>query len=620
MQSWNKDLVNRVSMPSLKAIAFPSAMTNMTRAQLASAPWGTTRLVVGCALVLGACAPLPGSDDDSPAPGEGAGGSVAVVPWAPGTSGGSTGAGTGGQSMGEGTGGETVEGPLPPYEAPQGMLRRLTRSQFTNAMRDVFAAEIDPEQLDADSHSGDFIVIGASSVVTSPRGVEQYGTAVESAVNGVFDSEEAEAFVGCVPTAADDECTTGYIERMGRRAYRRPLEDAEVSQLLDVAQVASDELGSVQEGLRWATIAMFSSPQFIYRPELGTANEAGGLKIEGYEMASRLSFLIWNSLPDDLLLDEAAAGQLNTPENVQAAATRMLEEAPGRAAVGAFAEDYMRLDRILTQAKDPQLYPEYGEALQNGMIEDMLRVWEIITLEEDESALNLFSTTKVVANAELAQLYGLDASGLDSNTFKEFDLPEDSTRRGILSKSGFLSQFANQKEGSPTLRGKFMREVIMCTIVRPPPAGVVLDLVDPPADMPMTKRQRLAQHNQSPACANCHGSMDPMGLPFENFDAIGKYRTTDRGLPIDASGEFEGVAVADSVQLGQVMSESDLVANCLLRKYYSYAMGHEEREVDEVVIKDLEGQFASTGFRLKQLILDLVATEAFSAVASQPDL
>ncbi len=577
------------------------------------------KLTVGSAFVLASPLLLACSGSNLPSEGTNGTGTTNGV----GTSAdsdGMTGIDTGGETGGTGQTTGNSDEPPPPYEPHEGMLRRLTRPQFVNAMRDIFNAEIEPSELDADNYSGHFAVVGASEVETSPRGVEQYSAAVESSVDAIFSNPTASAeFVGCTPADLSDSCVSEFVQSLGRRAWRRPLEPDEVNQILAVAEVASTELESVNEGLRWATVALFSSPYFIYRPELGSPAADGSLRINGFEMASRLAFLIWNSLPDDALLDEAAAGMLDTPQGVQAAAARLLSESPGRASIGAFAEDYLRLDRVLTQAKDSNLYPEYNEALQKGMIQDMRQTWELVTIDEDQSAMSLFSTNKVVANAELAELYGLDPTGLDSNTFKEFTLPDDHPRKGILAKSGFLSQYANQQEGSPTLRGKFIREAIMCTLVPAPPNGVALDLVESTEDMPMTKRQRMEAHATNPVCSSCHGFMDPMGLPFESFDAIGKYRTTDSGLPIDPSGELDGTPVANPAELGQVMSENETVAECLVRRYYSYAVGHEDRDVDELVIRALNQSFHDSGFRLKQLILDLVATEAFAAVAPQID-
>jgi hypothetical protein len=181
-----------------------------------------------------------------------------------------------------------------------------------------------------------------------------------------------------------------------------------------------------------------------------------------------------------------------------------------------------------------------------------------------------------------------------------------------------LSQFANQAEGSPTLRGKFIREWLMCTSVPPPPKGVNFTLADPPADKPTTKRQRLEAHRSDPTCAGCHSLMDPMGLPLESFDAIGRFRTMDHGLPVDPTGEVNGVAVADARARGEAMAESKLIANCMVRRFYNYAVGYEQRDVDGSVVNALAASFESSGYQLRDLVVATVTHDAFSAVAPQP--
>jgi hypothetical protein len=205
------------------------------------------------------------------------------------------------------------------------------------------------------------------------------------------------------------------------------------------------------------------------------------------------------------------------------------------------------------------------------------------------------------------------------NTFEVRSLPADGPRVGLLSKAGFLSQFANQSEGSPTLRGKFMRESLLCTPIDPPPGNVDVVLDEPPVDQPLTKRQRLEMHRTSATCSGCHTLMDPLGLPLEMFDAIGRYRTTDHGLTIDPSGDFDGQPVADARELGMAASSSPTVARCIARKYYSFAVGHEERKVDGSVVNALADSFEASGFKLRDLVLSVAAHEAFSAVAPQPE-
>jgi hypothetical protein len=539
--------------------------------------------------------------------------------------GGSVAAGSGGAAGAGATGGTTSVTP-PPFQPAPGTLRRLTRAQFRSAIRDLLGETVDVTELEADSfNSGDFAVTGASVVSTSRTGVDQYQSVIEDAVAAVFaDETRRQALIGCVPSAAPaDACSRGYLERFGRRAWRRPLVVSEVDRLVAVVENATTELGSVTDGVRWATVAVLASPNFIYRAELGAPALDGTLRFTGYEMASRLAFLIWNSVPDDALLDEAAAGGLQTAEAVRAAAERLLSSAAGREAVGNFAEEYMRLDRVLTQAKDPELYPEYTRTLQAAMVRDMREAWESVAFDAQTSVLDVFTTGTTAVNSELATLYGLDATGLDANTFRSATLPADGPRLGILGKSGFLSQFANQKYGSPTLRGKFLSEAFLCTPIQPPPGDVSTDIPEPPDDMPMTRRQQLSMHSTNPTCAGCHMMMDPMGFPFENFDAVGRFRTLDHGLPVDASGEFplsDGtlLPVADATEFAIAASTSDLVARCMLRKYYSYAMGYKERDVDAAAIEALYESFRASGFKLRDLILNLATHEAFASVAAQP--
>jgi hypothetical protein len=604
---------------------------------------GSCAAALACGLLSAACTgSVDGPSHDTPGTGgtggsglstggsgvsggaAGQGGSGSGASGGAGGSGSTAGTGVGG-SGGPGSGGSAGSGVAPPvyvdpppYAAAPGMLRRLTRTQFANAIRDLLGAEVDTTKLETDSWYGNFAVIGAGSVSTSETGVEAYHTAVETAVATVFDDPAKQSgFIGCDPTVMSDTCLRGFIERVGRRAWRRPLELAEVERLTAVAATATTELGSAVEGVRWATVALLTSPNFLYRPELGVAGAGGGLAFTGYEMATRLAFLFWNSLADDVLLDAAAAGSLATPEGVRSAAERLLDTAAGRESVGAFAEEYLRLDRITTQAKGPA-FTEYVPALQAGMVRDLRETWEVIAFDDGASIMDVFSTPKVVVNAELATLYGIDATGLDSGTFEVRSLPADGPRAGVLSKAGFLSQFANQKYGSPTLRGKFMRESLLCEPVEPPPGDVDVVIEDPPADMPMTRRQQLELHRSDPTCAGCHALMDPLGLPLESYDAIGRYRTTERDLPIDSTGVFIEQAVANSRELGLAVASSIPVAQCLVRKYYSYALGRVERPEDGSVINDLAASFQASGFRMRDLVLDIATHQAFSTVAPQP--
>jgi hypothetical protein len=507
----------------------------------------------------------------------------------------------------------------PAYQPAAGLLRRLTQTQFQNSVRDLLGVQVDTSDLQDDDWTGGFAVIGASILSSSEDGVVAFQQQIESAVDTVIsDSAQRQALLGCTPSGmANDACIKGFAQSFGLRAWRRPLVAAEVDRIVALAAKAATDLGSAVEGARWATVAILNSPNFLYRAELGAADPAGALRLTGYEMAGRLAFLIWNSGPDKALLDRAESGALATADGIRTAATALLDAPSGREAVGSFAEEYMQLHKVLQQPKDP-IFTEYTPTLQAAFVRDMRETWASVALDEGASTLSVLTTTKAVVNSELAQLYGLDTAGLTPTTFELRTLPADGTRAGVMSKAGFLSQWANQQEGSPTLRGKFMREAFLCLTVPPPPEGTNTQFDDPPPGEHLTKRQKLEIHRQDAKCAGCHALMDPLGLPFENFDAIGRYRTTDDTLPVDPSGDFNGHPVANARELGQVMSTDPLVAQCFVRKYYSYAVGHREREVDGSVINSLYASFQASGFKFRQLILDVVTSDAFSSVAPQP--
>jgi hypothetical protein len=549
----------------------------------------------------------------------GAGGSAGAGATGGTATGGTGTGGTGGTGTG-GTGNLAGAPPVyvdpPPFAAAPGMLRRLTVPQFHNAIRDLLGFEVDPLSLDADSYAhGHSATITAAFTNTPEPSVLRYHAAIEAAVDSVFnDATKRAAFLGCTPTGmANDACLRGVIQSKGRRAWRRPLETAEVDRLAAVATDAAATLGSATEGARWATVALLESPSFLYRPELGAVSN-GVQRLTNYEMASRLAFLAWNSLPDDTLLDLAAQGSLASPDQIRTATQRLLESPAGRESVTAFVHEYLTVFRIATQPKDVTLYAEYSPTLQEAMARDMRETWAIIAFDDRGSAMDVFTTPKVFVNSELATLYGVDATGLTPTTFGVRSLPADGPRLGVLSKAGFASMYANQRVGSPTLRGKFVRESLLCEILEPPPEGVAF----PGDPMGQTRRQQLEAHMTDPTCAGCHAMMDPLGFPLETFDGIGRYRTMDNGFPIDTTGDYDGVPVADAKELGAVVGASVTARHCLVRRYFAFAMGREERDVDGSVVNTLAASFEASGMKLPTLIADIVTHDAFSVVLPQP--
>ncbi len=581
-------------------------------------------LVLGSVLGLAGCEASTDSTPGSSAPVAGSGASAgaggAVGAAGGGVTGGGGAPGGGTTTGGTGAAGGPVDSGAVRYTAPAGVLRRLTRSQIANAVFDLIGAQITIDDSFKDTYDGVFASVGAAKITSSDTDVEIFGSAIEAAVGEAFGSAaQRDALMGCAPQMAADACTRGYFERIGQRAWRRPLGAEELDQVVGVAELVETELGDVTEGVKWATVALLGSPNFLYRAELGMPGADGSFRLTRYEIAARLSFLLWDSVPDDQLMADAASGKLDTKEGVRASIERMMAMPAGRESVGTFADQYMRLDKVLELKKDPAAFPELSDTLRQAMIRDMRAVWEANAFDDQASVMELFTTDKAMVNSSLARIYGIDDAGLTEETFELRSLPADSPRRGILGKLAFLGPQANQKEGSPTLRGKFIRAAVMCLEVPLPPGNVVPVIPESPEGMPMTKRQRLEKHRTDPTCAGCHSLFDPMGVPFESFDALGRYREMEEGLPIDPSGEFDGTPVADSVELADVIAASDRVSGCLVQNYYSYAVGHEIRPGDASVVDGLKASFEASGYRLKDLIVEVASSDAFASVAPQAD-
>lgn len=261
------------------------------------------------------------------------------------------------------------------------------------------------------------------------------------------------------------------------------------------------------------------------------------------------------------------------------------------------------------------LFPQYTAALQSAMMQEIPAMFQTLVFDQQASAMDIFTTRNTFVTKELATLYGLPTTGLTSTALAAVALPANGPRAGLLGTAGFLALNSGQAETSPTLRGKFLREVMMCQAIPPPPATVNTVLPDPPTGVTLTKRQRLEMHEQLESCAKCHKEMDPLGFPMENFDPIGRYRTTDNGLPVDASGQIDGTSFNGILELGQVLATRSEVSDCLVRHFYRYGTGHVELASEQPVLDTLQSQFRSGGYHVRDLLVAIVTSDGFRYVA-----
>jgi hypothetical protein len=332
-------------------------------------------------------------------------------------------------------------------------------------------------------------------------------------------------------------------------------------------------------------------------------------------MASRLAATLWDSLPDDALLDAAQQGMLATPEGVKAQAERLLADSKSHRSVRAFADELFGIKHLEEAGKDPAVFPMWSDSLKEAMHEELSQRIEDMVFVRRGDFLSLFDDRATFVNNELARHYGLPEQ--PGNGFFRAEFPVESKRAGILGAGAILAGFALPQRTSPTARGKFVAENLLCRIVPLPPPNI------PPlpamADASATLRERLTLHREAPQCSGCHALMDPMGFGMEDFDSVGLHRTTEGTNPIDASGELVGDGLDGSTfnglaELGAAMRRQPVLGPCLVSKLYAEAQGRPATELDRAQLSELVDGFVVTQNRMDQLLLSLVSSDAFRFV------
>ena len=448
------------------------------------------------------------------------------------TANGSEPAGPGGDTGGllGGGGGSTPPSSFHPAPAT---LRRLTVAQYQNSVRDLLGGAITtPTDLEPDSSISGFASIGAARIALSAHATEQFETAALAlAHQALADAATRSALVGCAPAGpTDDACARQFVTSFGRRAWRRTLTTDEVTRYAAIATNAAGVLKDFYSGLEYALAGILQSPHFLYREELGAPDAADPSRrvFQGYELASRLSYFLWNTTPDDALLDAAEAGKLATDQGLRAEAERLLASPRAHDATQSFFGELLQLADLDDLPQLPTVYPQMSATLGASMRSETLRVLDDVTMSGDNDFRQLFDTRTTYVNGELAKLYGLPGSRRHGSG--QDDAARSSGRSGLLGQASFLALNAHADSSSPTRRGKFIREVLLCQSIPPAPPNVDTKFpVDTAGGAQRTMRQKLEVHRQVATCATCHTMMDPVGLGLENFDGIGAYRTTEAG-------------------------------------------------------------------------------------------
>jgi len=421
----------------------------------------------------------------------------------------------------------------------------------------------------------------------------------------------------CRPTSSHDEeaCARKIISSLARRAYRRPIEDEELPSLLGPYQIGRQ--GGFETGIERALQRILVSPEFLFRIERDPKNIEPGTvyPVSDLELASRLSFFLWSSIPDDQLLDVADEGQLRDPAVLEKQVRRMLADPRSKALVTNFAGQWLYLRNIASVAPDLGEYPEFDENLR-GAFQRETELFFDSMLHEDHSVVDLLNADYTFLNERLARHYGIE--NVYGSHFRRVAL-SDEERKGLLGKGSILTATSYANRTSPVLRGKWVLENILGTPPPPPPPNVPA-LEEPTGESkPLTMRERMEKHRANPACAVCHTRMDPLGFALENFDAIGGWRTTEAGIPIDASGtlpdgtQFEGVPGLRDILLER---RDEFVLN-VTEKLLTYALGRGAEYYDAPAVRSIMREAAPDDYRWSSLITGIVRSPPFQMRRSE---
>ncbi len=499
-----------------------------------------------------------------------------------------------------------------PFEPAPLRIRLLLGWQYRNAVRDLLgekaAVAVSPPP---DTTVNGWDAIGAAQLSLSATAVDLYeGSAQRASAIAMADASLRDSILGCPPRSSDNSsCMRGFVSRFGRRAWRRALTEGELATWAAVGASAANEYQDFYKGAAFVAAGLLQSPNFLYEVEVGEADSdsQGRLRLSGYEVASRLAFFLTGSTPSEELLSAAEAGELDTAEGIRSWARELLQQRGAREAIARIFDELLQLRELPQLTKDPRIFPSFNPALAAAMRDETQHLLGSLVWDEAGDFRRFFDADYTFVNRDLASLYGL---GYGPPTgFAQVTLPEESRRGGFLGHGSFLSLMAHPATTSPTLRGKFVREKLLCQNIPPPPPDVDINL---PVTEGMTTRQRLLAHRQNASCAGCHTLMDDIGLGLENFDAIGAYRTSESGQPIDASttldelGSFTGAR-----ELGRLLGADQRVTHCLGRNLFRAATGHVDGLGESGPLNVVHDRFGSSGFRLQELLVEIAASDAF---------
>ena len=485
-------------------------------------------------------------------------------------------------------------------------LGRMTRSQYDHTIRDLLGIEGSPASaLEEDEHNGPFAANRVAPV--GQLTVEQYKAVAESLAAEA--ATDLTGLVPCDPSSGSDACAQQFIEEFGLRAYRRPLTATDIARYTELYASGED----FNAGIRLVIQSMLQSPHFLYFVEGMDAPEGDrAVEVGPYALATRLSYFLWDTTPDDALLAAAASGELDTPEGARAQAERLLADPRAADAIGNFVVQLLEVQSAAQLDKDPDFFPAYDVELGEEMQQDLARFTDYVVREGDGRLDTLLTGSFTFADGPLLDVLGVQPPpGYVPGD--PIALPPQE-RAGWLTHPAVLAVHAHANQTSPVGRGALVRENVLCQPLPPPPPDV--DDTPPEVDPNATLREQLAQHRDSPSCSGCHDSIDGIGLGFEAYDGIGRFRTEEAGQPVDASGSLIGTGDNDgefetAVELVDMLADNDRVRSCMTTQWLRFALARDVGEADACSVERATEVFADSDYNVRELILAIISSDAF---------
>jgi hypothetical protein len=499
--------------------------------------------------------------------------------------------------------------------------RRLTADQYRNIIADVFGEDIDlGGRLEPDLRVDGLLAVGASEVSIAPAGMEQYDAMARAVAGQILDADHRNRVLSCHRAAMgafDESCARPWLKKVGRLLYRRPLAPAELEAYVKAARIGTQASGSFYDGLGLSVAGMLSSPKFLFREETlePDPEHHGRYRLDAYSRASQLSFFLWDSAPDGVLLDAAAKGELSSRGGLTRQVTRMISSPRLEAGIRAFFIDDLRFDEFEALSKDAMLFPKFSAEVASEAREQTLRTILDVVMTRDADYREIFTTKKTFMTPELGSVYQVPIFAKGPNgapdEWQAYELPASDPRAGILTQVAFTALHSPAGRSSPTIRGKSLREVVLCQKVPSPPGDVdfsKFELASARGDA--TARVRLSVHGSVASCAGCHKIMDPLGLSLEHFDGAGEFRSMDHGQPIDASGTLDNVTYADSAGLARAVAQNPATSSCLVDRLTARALGRPAAAGERQWVRRLKESFAAQGYRMKKLMQEVALSDA----------